>query len=142
MVFRGKIEEDSLTCFLIQSYGFMMPISSFEENNSNPTGDVLHDFEEVYKEELTNVTEVLAKLTHRPFEQVKSHLELMLAHLIASREEKAFSPDRSQILQDRVRPFDPVQWQADLKTLGERAENIPVLPPEAFTRESIYKDRD
>lgn len=32
-------------------------------------------------------------------------------------------------------PFDPEQWEVDLKALSERAEKVPVLPPEAFTRE-------
>jgi hypothetical protein len=38
----------------------------------------------------------------------------------------------------KKRPFDPQQWEADLKVLALGAEKIPVLPPFAFTRESIY----
>ncbi|MBR8840890.1 MAG: hypothetical protein DSM106950_44760 [Stigonema ocellatum SAG 48.90 = DSM 106950] len=40
------------------------------------------------------------------------------------------------------RPFDPKQWEADMKLLAQRAEQIPVLPPEEFTRESIYRNHD
>ncbi|MBD2776881.1 hypothetical protein [Iningainema tapete] len=39
------------------------------------------------------------------------------------------------------RPFDPQAWQADVKVLAE-AKEIPVLPEDAFTRESIYGDHD
>jgi hypothetical protein len=38
--------------------------------------------------------------------------------------------------------FAPKKWAVDLKILAEGAENIPVLPSEAFTRESIYQDYD
>lgn len=40
--------------------------------------------------------------------------------------------------QDKACPFDPEEWKADMKALTERAEKIPVLSPEVFTRESIY----
>ena len=43
---------------------------------------------------------------------------------------------------DTKRPFDPKQWEADMNLLAQRAEQIPVLPPEAFTRESIYGNHD
>lgn len=36
------------------------------------------------------------------------------------------------------RTFDSQQWSADMKLLAIGAEQIPVLPPEAFTRKSIY----
>jgi hypothetical protein len=40
------------------------------------------------------------------------------------------------------RTFDSQQWEADMKLLAQGAEQIPVLPPEAFTRESIYGNHD
>ena len=40
------------------------------------------------------------------------------------------------------RNFDSQQWEADMKLLAQRAEQIPVLPPFAFTRESIYGNHD
>lgn len=40
------------------------------------------------------------------------------------------------------RTFDSQQWEADMKLLTIGAEKIPVLPPEAFTRESIYGNHD
>lgn len=48
----------------------------------------------------------------------------------------------SQLFQGKKPPFDLEQWEADMKALAQRAEEIPVLPEEAFTRESIYGDRD
>ncbi|BAY60737.1 hypothetical protein NIES22_07970 [Calothrix brevissima NIES-22] len=38
--------------------------------------------------------------------------------------------------------FNPQQWEADMKLLVQGAEKIPVLPPEAFSRESIYGNHD
>ena len=35
-------------------------------------------------------------------------------------------------------PLNPKQWEADMRALAEGAAEIPVLPPRAFTRESIY----
>lgn len=34
------------------------------------------------------------------------------------------------------------EFEADMDALAEGSENLPVLPPEAFTREAIYADRD
>ncbi|MEH2373837.1 MAG: hypothetical protein V7K15_12360 [Nostoc sp.] len=35
--------------------------------------------------------------------------------------------------------FDSQQWKADMELLAQRAEQIPVLPPESFTRESLQR---
>lgn len=43
-----------------------------------------------------------------------------------------------KVFQGKKHPFDSKQWEADMKALAQRAEEIPVLPEEAFTRESIY----
>ncbi|MBE9210797.1 hypothetical protein IQ244_30705 [Nostoc sp. LEGE 06077] len=43
---------------------------------------------------------------------------------------------------DTKRTFDPQQWSSDMKLLAIGAEKMPVLPPEAFTRESIYGNHD
>ncbi|MEC4814318.1 MAG: hypothetical protein SAK29_13735 [Scytonema sp. PMC 1069.18] len=53
-----------------------------------------------------------------------------------SEEKHSFTP------QSRKRPFNPKQWEEDMKVLTSHAEEIPVLPSEAFTRESIYGDHD
>ncbi|GAA6614922.1 hypothetical protein [Scytonema sp. NUACC26] len=44
--------------------------------------------------------------------------------------------------QGEKRSFDPQKWEDDLKILTTRASEIPVLPPFAFTRESIYGNHD
>jgi hypothetical protein len=49
---------------------------------------------------------------------------------------------KQPVLQGKRQPFDPEKWAADMKALAERADLIPVLPPEAFTRESIYGNHD
>ena len=53
--------------------------------------------------------------------------------------------DETRSVEDRnaARPqFDPEKWDALLKALAEGAEKIPLLPPEALTREAIYRDHD
>lgn len=44
--------------------------------------------------------------------------------------------------QGKKRLFDAKQWEEDMKFLTNRRSEIPVLPPEAFTRESIYGNHD
>lgn len=34
------------------------------------------------------------------------------------------------------------EFEADLDAFSEGTERLPVLPPEAFTREGIYRDHD
>ena len=56
-------------------------------------------------------------------------------HFERGTEEKhSFTPQK--------RPFDPKQWEKDMKVLTNRATKIPVLPPSAYTRESIYGNHD
>lgn len=40
------------------------------------------------------------------------------------------------------KPLNPEQWEVDMRALTEGAEEIPVLPPRAFTRESIYRNHN
>ena len=54
----------------------------------------------------------------------------------SSEENYSFTP------QGKKRPFDPKQWEEDMKVLTNRATKIPVLPPSAYTRESIYGNHD
>lgn len=49
---------------------------------------------------------------------------------------------KQPVLPGKRQPFDPEAWAADMKALAEGADLIPVLPPEAFTRESIYGNHD
>lgn len=87
---------------------------------------VLHAFEAAHSQELTAITDLLVRITHRPTEQIKPLLETML----------------EQLVEPQGRRFDSQQWEEDIKFLSKNAEKIPVLPPEAFTRESIYRDHD
>jgi hypothetical protein len=36
----------------------------------------------------------------------------------------------------------PEQFEADMDLLADGSERLPVLPPDAFSRESIYADHD
>ena len=49
---------------------------------------------------------------------------------------------QSKVFQGTKRPFNPEQWSADMEALTKGAEKIPVLLPEAFTRESMYTNHD
>lgn len=55
---------------------------------------------------------------------------------------KLVAQNYSQLFPAQKRPFDPKQWAADMKALAQGAEDIPVLPEAALTRESIYRERD
>lgn len=88
--------------------------------------EVLQAFEAAHSQELTAITELLVRITHRPPEQIKPLLETIL----------------EQLVEPQWRRFDPQQWEEDIKFLSKNAEKIPVLPTEAFTRESIYRDHD
>ena len=85
----------------------------------------LHKFEQAHQEEIEAVSLILAKITDRTLEEVKPYLEAMLFELVEANQS-----------------FDPQQWELDLKALAEGADNIPVLPPEAFSRQSIYSNHD
>ena len=103
--------------------------------------EIIHNFEKVHKKDLETITQVLVKITHRSPEEIKPHLDIMLEHLITPKQETATRENCSEIFL-RKKPLDPVQWQADMKALAQRAEEIPVLPEEAFTRKSMYGDHD
>lgn len=48
----------------------------------------------------------------------------------------------SRILHGQKHHFDHEQWEADMKALAQRADEIPILPEEALSRESIYGNHD
>ncbi|MDF5721267.1 MAG: hypothetical protein PUP91_12460 [Rhizonema sp. PD37] len=56
--------------------------------------------------------------------------------LNTSEEKHSFTP------QSRKRPFNPKQWEEDMFVLTNFVSEIPILPSEAFTRESIYGEHD
>jgi hypothetical protein len=86
----------------------------------------LHEFERSHQEEIEAISLIVAKITHRTLEEVKPYLDAMLFELV----------------EPNPPAFDSQRWEADLKALAEGADSIPVLPSKAFTRESIYSDRD
>ena len=104
----------------------MQTSPSREDRDTQENRSHLRDFEQAHKEEIEAISLILAKITHRTLKEVKPHLEIMLSELV--------EPKQSA--------FDPQQWELDLKALAEGADDIPVLPPEAFSRESIYSNHD
>lgn len=99
---------------------------SIEPNRKKQVAVSFHRFEESYKEEIEAILLILAKIANRTTAEIKPRLDTMLAELVEPQE---FS-------------FNAEQWEADMKMLAEGADEIPVLPPEAFTRESIYGNHD
>lgn len=83
-------------------------------------------FEKAHERELKAITQTLAEITQRSVGEIEPYLETLLEQLVGSEEQR----------------FDVQQWEADLNALAQGAENIPVLPPEAFSRESIYGNHD
>ncbi|MEA5505691.1 hypothetical protein VB735_21780 [Halotia wernerae UHCC 0503] len=91
-----------------------------------------------HKIELTGIPEPLLKLIDERVRQTGGDRAAYIRDLIErdiATLEKQKQPKASQGVK---RPFDPEAWEADIKLLAERAKEIPILPPEAFTRESIY----
>ena len=103
-----------------------MHTSPSREDRSRIENSRLHEFEQAHKEEIKAVSLIVAKITDRTLEEVKPYLEAMLFALVEANQPA----------------FDPQQWELDLKALAEGADNIPVLPPEAFSRQSIYSNHD
>jgi hypothetical protein len=53
----------------------------------------------------------------------------------------------TSLIEHREGPQQPApssleEFEADMDLLAEGCEQLPVLPPEAFSRESIYADHD
>ena len=59
---------------------------------------------------------------------------------LASLSEK--QSERSARIVDENGVFHMDRWQAALKRLEEISQGLPVLPPEALTREALYQDHD
>jgi hypothetical protein len=59
-------------------------------------------------------------------------MHVYVGNLLAD-EAPLFPPDTTQ---------DRDEWESDLDELAAGSEDQPVLPPEAFSRESIYSDHD
>jgi hypothetical protein len=100
---------------------------SIEPDRKRQIAASFHRFEQSHKEEIEAVSLILAKITNRTPAEIKPRLDTMLAELVEPKEPSSFNSE---------------QWDEDMKMLAEGADKIPVLPTEAFTRESIYGDHD
>lgn len=92
--------------------------------------------------EVTGIPNQLLKLIDKRVRQKGSDRARYIRELI---EKDIFGISERQTptqVQDKQRTFDHEKWESDMKLLTSKAEKIPVLPPEAFTRESIYENHD
>jgi len=109
----------------------------------NQFTETIHNLEAVNKEDLKTITQALVRITSLTPEEIKPHLDEMLKRLMNPKErltqETATPEEWSRTLK---LPLDAEQWEADMKALTEGAERIPVVSPEAFTRESMYGNHD
>jgi hypothetical protein len=90
----------------------------------------LSTFKSAHKAELQTLTEIISKITSRTSAEIEPYLEAMIEGLV--------EPPQQPL----QKSFDSEKWEADMKTLAEGADKIPILPSEAFTRASIYQDHD
>jgi hypothetical protein len=95
------------------------------------------------KIEVTGISEPLLRLIDERVQHFGGDRAAYIRNLI---ERDIFGTSHGQKQQGAElftkRTFDSQQWEADMKLLAIGAEQIPVLPPEAFTRESIYGNHD
>jgi hypothetical protein len=92
--------------------------------------------------EVTGIPPHLLKLIDEKVQQQGSDRAAYIRQLI-ERDILGEEPQANvAALPSNKHPFNASQWEADMKALAERADQIPVLPPEAFTRESIYSNHD
>jgi hypothetical protein len=71
------------------------------------------------------------------------------ARVLAHAGAQGVSPERylTSIIEAQVPPVEPSQasleeFAAALEAFAEDSDDLPVLPPEALTREAIYADHD
>lgn len=104
---------------------------SSKEEKSSQAAEALHHFESAHREDLEAITQVLVKITNRPAQEIKPHLDTMLEQLVKPKE----------------RPFyetaTPEEWVRAFREWVEshRGLNLPLLSDEAISRESIYGER-
>lgn len=102
---------------------------SFKGERNSQNAEMLHSFESANREDLEVVIQVLAKITKRPTQEIKPHLDTMLEELIEPKE----------------RPFyetaTPEEWVSAFREWAESHDrNIPHLSDYAVSRESMYDD--
>jgi UPF0288 family protein (methanogenesis marker protein 3) len=112
----------------------------FEKKDEKQTAETVRKFKSAHEKDLEIITQVLVKITSRSLDDIEPYLDTMLERLITVEQEATNTEDHFSSRQ-RKKPFDARQWQADMNALAQRVE-LPILPEEAFTRESIYGEHD
>ncbi len=98
-------------------------------NEKSHSAQILDTLQELHKEELETVIQVLAKVTSLSPEAIKPHLNTMLAQLVKSKE----------------RPFyetaTPEEWvKAFREWTDSHRRNTPLLSDYALSRAGIYEE--
>lgn len=92
--------------------------------------------------EVTGIPKHLLKLLDERIRQKGGDRAGYIRQLIEKDILEASHRQKQPVFQGKQHPFDSEKWAADMRALAEKAEKIPVLPSEAFTRESIYGNHD
>jgi len=95
-----------------------------------------------HKIEVTGISELLLRLIDQRVQHFGGDRAAYIRDLIERDILSTSQGQKHTFVERGMRTFDSQQWEADMKLLAQRAEQIPVLPPEAFTRESIYGNHD
>lgn len=99
--------------------------------NNQATSSLKH-FQEVHKEDIKTITQVVVKITNRTPEQVKPYLDRLFEELVPSQQERPLYETAT-----------PEEWVVAFREWVEshRELNLPSLSDEAISRESIYGER-
>jgi hypothetical protein len=102
-----------------------------KEQKRSQVAQALHQFESAHKEDLEAIVQVLVKITNRPAQEIKPHLDTMLEQLVEPKERPFYETATPQ---EWVHAFP--EWVE-----SHRGLNLPLLSDEAIGRESIYGER-
>jgi hypothetical protein len=101
--------------------------TSLGDFGRSENGSHLQEFEKAHKEDLEAITAVLVKITHHTPQEIKPHLDAMIARLVESEKASVRSKKRARAFREWVE--------------SHRGMNLPNLSDEAISRESIYGER-
>ncbi|MGB7445246.1 MAG: hypothetical protein WA919_29595 [Coleofasciculaceae cyanobacterium] len=107
----------------------MLESRAFEDYQQRIT-DIVHSLEEENQEDIENITRILSRITHLPFEQIKPRLHSLVKKLVELQEVPFYAK------------ATPQEWTEAFSVWVEshRGLALPSLSDEAISRESIYGD--
>ncbi|MDY6783829.1 MAG: hypothetical protein SW833_15015 [Cyanobacteriota bacterium] len=99
-------------------------------NPNSPTAS-WQNFQQVNQQEIQTIAQLLAKITNRTSKQIQPLLNALLEQLIVTQEPPFYETATAEEWSIAFR-----EWVDTHRTL-----NLPTLPNEAISRESIYEER-